>query len=75
MASSSQIVDEIRTTSPEERKMLLEQAGIKPEVPFGLGLAMKSQLSIPWNKVSHLRWSVMIRCVHNTVYSKLFTYK
>ena len=49
-ASSSQLVDELHTTSAEERKMLLEQAGIKPEVPFGQGLAMKSELSIPWNK-------------------------
>ena len=51
----SQLADELSTTCPEERKTLLEKAGIKPEIPVGQGLVMKAELSIPWNKLRHLR--------------------
>ena len=55
-ASPSQLADELSTS---DRKLLLEKAGIKPDIPVGQGLAMKAELSIPWNKLRHLRRSVM----------------
>ena len=55
-ASPSQLADELSTT---DRKLLLEKAGIKPDITAGQGLAMKAELSIPWNKLRDFRRSGM----------------
>lgn len=43
-ASPSQLADELSTS---DRKLLLEKAGIKPNIPVGQGLAMKARAFHP----------------------------
>lgn len=50
-----QLVDELQLTSPEEREELLKNAYIGPTIKEGEGLAMNAELSIPWNRLRHLR--------------------
>ena len=38
-----------------ERQAIMREAWFKLEVPEGEGLAMKTSLGIPWNKLRHLR--------------------
>ncbi len=51
-----QLIDQLK------RQELLEQAGIGPKISEGEGLAMKAELSIPWNKLRHLRRYNIIMC-------------
>ena len=46
---------EIHHLSKEEKKELLEQAGITVHIPATQGLAMKANLAIPWKKMRDIR--------------------
>ena len=52
-----QFRSEIMSSSKEERQSLLKQAGLQTpnEINAEEGLAFKAQLSIPWQKLCHIR--------------------
>ena len=50
---------ELRHLAKQERQEILKCSGLTLEVPPGEGLAMKSDLGIPWNKLRHLRRFVL----------------
>ena len=55
LPAKRQLEHEVSRTTPEERQELLKRANILPTVTHKEGLAMKADLSIPWNKLRHLR--------------------
>ena len=63
-----QLIDELRRTTPEERQDLLKKAGIVPTITHDEGLAMKADLSIPWNKIRHLRKYSVVSIHHGIRY-------
>ena len=48
-------MDELKSSTPEERQALLIEAKVGPTVKPGEGLAMKAELSIPWSKLRNLK--------------------
>ena len=56
--------EELRRLAKQERQEIIKCAGLKLRVPPGEGLAMKSTLGIPCNKLRHLRRFVLYLC-HN----------
>lgn len=57
-ASSTQLQDEVKVTTTEERELLLEElqnGGFKVEVSTKQSLGMKADLNIPWAKLRVLR--------------------
>lgn len=50
-----QRMSELRRLGREERQSIIREAGLRLEIPPGEGLAMKSELGIPWNKLRHIR--------------------
>ncbi|KAK3700155.1 hypothetical protein QZH41_009868 [Actinostola sp. cb2023] len=50
-----QQVAEFRRLGREERQQFVQEAGLSIEIPPEEGLAMKSELGIPWNKIRHIR--------------------
>lgn len=46
---------ELRRLGSDERQMIIREAGLTIEVKPEQGLAMKTELGIPWNKIRHLR--------------------
>lgn len=53
--SPSQLRAEIRHLTKAEREKLLYENGFTLEIPAEKGLAMKAELSIPWNKLRIIR--------------------
>lgn len=53
--SSAQLAAEVRSLSTEEREQLLSQAQLPIHIPPDHALALKADLSIPWNKLRTLR--------------------
>ncbi|EDO40570.1 predicted protein [Nematostella vectensis] len=48
---------EMQRMGQEERQTIVQEVGLKIEVPEGQGLAMKANIGIPWNKLRKLkRW-------------------
>lgn len=52
--SSAQLASEIKSLSKEEREQLLSEAQLPIYIPPDHALALKSDLSIPWNKLRTL---------------------
>jgi len=50
-----QMADEVRILQREERQQLLKDADVKIIVPALDGLAMKADLTLPWNKLRSMR--------------------
>jgi len=50
-----QQLSEIRRLGREERRDIVSEAGLSIEIPPDEGLAMKSELGIPWNKIRNMR--------------------
>lgn len=46
---------ELKRFGSDERQMIIREAGLTIEVKPEQGLAMKTELGIPWNKIRHLR--------------------
>ena len=57
MSSQIQAADEVRHTNLATRKPILKAAGLNTDASLStqVGLAMKADLNIPWNKLRHLR--------------------
>lgn len=53
-----QLQSEIKLLSTEDREKLLDDIGIHSETSAEQGLALKADLSIPWNKLRVMRRSV-----------------
>lgn len=53
--NTSQLAAEVKALSKVERQSLLEQAQLPISVPANDALAMKADLSMPWNKLRVLR--------------------
>ena len=53
--SSAQLAAEVRALSREEREKLLLDAKLPIHIPADYALALKADLSIPWNKLRSLR--------------------
>ena len=54
-SSISQLQDELKTLTREERQEILKSAGVTIDIPPEQGLAMKADLAIPWNKLRIIR--------------------
>ena len=56
--ASALIQKEVLIVSDEERRSLLDKAGISSSIELGAAevLAIKAGLAIPWNKLTLLRW-------------------
>lgn len=54
-AKLSQLQDEMKTLSSDERQHLLQDMTFKIEIPALTGLAMKADLSLPWNKMRNMK--------------------
>ena len=54
-ASSSQLCDEVRALTREERCKLLQEAGFSTDIPAEHGLAMKADIGLPWAKLRVIR--------------------
>ena len=46
---------QVKRLPREDRKQLLCSAGLNLHMPEGLGLAMKCDVGLPWNKLRALR--------------------
>ena len=55
VTSSSQLVHEVQRLGKEERQKLLRSQGITLDIPVEAGLAMKSDLSLPWATLRIIR--------------------
>ena len=53
--SACQIANEQKRRGVDERRDIMKKAGFEVEVPPGEGIAFKSNLAIPWNKLRLLR--------------------
>lgn len=54
-ASKAQLAAEVKSLSKEEREELVSKASLPVYIPPDHALAMKADLSIPWNKLRVLR--------------------
>ena len=63
--SSAQFQAEIRSLSKEQREQLLQQAHLPVVIPTDHALAMKADLSLPWNKLRIMRYVYALH-EHNT---------
>ena len=52
---SRQQSQELSMMNKEQRQKIIMEAGIRVEVGADDGVAMKSDLGIPWNKMRHIR--------------------
>lgn len=46
---------ELQGMGKEERQKILREAGVHAEITPEDGIAMKTDLGIPWNKIRHIR--------------------
>ena len=53
--STTQMQSEIRCMSKEDRQELLKSAGLPVVIPADHALYLKAELSLPWNKLQHIR--------------------
>lgn len=49
------LLEEIKCLAKKEKQTLLQNAGNSISILHGLGLAMRSDLGIPWNKLRIIR--------------------
>jgi hypothetical protein len=52
------------------REELIRLSGVKLSVPPGQGLAIKTELGIPWNKMRHIRRFAIVN-VQNSYFSDI----
>ena len=62
--SSLILHQELRSLTKDERSKLLLDAGLTIDIPPEQGLAMKTDLAIPWKKLRVIRRLILIK-VHN----------
>lgn len=53
--NTAQLADEMKSLSREEKEKLLSEAKLPILIPTDHALALKADLSIPWNKLRVLR--------------------
>ena len=53
--SNVQLLAEIRRMGQDERSTIVKEAGLSVEISSEQGVAMKTDLGLPWNKIRHLR--------------------
>lgn len=61
LSVSVQQLAELRRLGQEERIAIIKEAGLALDIPPDEGLAMKTELGLPWNKIRHLRRYTMDR--------------
>ncbi len=49
------MTEEVKRLGQDERQKILLNAGLKLEIPSEMGLAMKADLALPWNKLREIR--------------------
>ena len=65
--SSVQLQAEVRSLSKEQREELIGQAGLPIKIPTDQALAMKADLSLPWNKLRVISRYVMTYLHHHKI--------
>ncbi len=58
--TTAQMVAEYKSLSKEERAKVLQEAGLPITIPTDHSLALKANLSIPWNKLRVIRRYIYI---------------
>ncbi len=51
----AQLRDEVKARDTDERQQLLKDLEFKIEIPAVIGLAMKSALCLPWNRMRAMK--------------------
>lgn len=50
-----QQIAELKRINDNNRSIIIQEAGMSIDIPPEQGLAMKTELGLPWNKIRHLR--------------------
>ena len=53
--STNVLLSEVKRLSPQRRSQMLKNAGITIDIPAQQGLALKTDLGLPWKKMRELR--------------------
>lgn len=61
--STAQMAAEVKALSKEERESILQEAQLPIFIPTDHALAMKADLSLPWNKLRILRRYVLLEVI------------
>ena len=63
--SSAQLQAEVRSLTKEQREQLLQKAQLPVVIPTNHALAMKADLSLPWNKLRIIRrYTLIVKIIH-----------